>query len=213
MKPKNILWGIVALAMTCFGLWWFTRPKPTPPASATVTASPVAAKFDQPKQVAPSSVASPVAPPTLNSAISPAPTAPAAEIDQSATEVELDAVIADLIDMEQAPHFTGINKYDLPEILQRVSQRSPQQKAQDEQYWSSPAGQQMIQYWTQMYRSLVGQSPEMNADGNEATYSMTPPPGIHNLNPAKQTIDITFVKIDGRWYISRSEGFRVIASP
>jgi hypothetical protein len=64
-----------------------------------------------------------------------------------------------------------------------------------------------------MYRSLVGQSPEMNTAGDEATYPMTPPPGIHNLNPAKQTIDITFVKIDGRWYIGRCEGFRVMAAP
>ncbi len=76
-------------------------------------------------------------------------------------------------------------------------------------YWideakTDPIAQQSLRNMAATYQSLKGQTPEMNAAGNEATYQATL---VRMLPPASNdptTIPITFIKIDGRWYLKNT---------
>jgi hypothetical protein len=87
---------------------------------------------------------------------------------------------------------------------------TPEALAQMQQQMASSQGQQMIQMMSSMIQSLKGQTPEMNAAGDQATYQMqmTPPPGMlpPGVNVPQRTIPMTFVKEDGKWYIKSNQG-------
>ena len=81
----------------------------------------------------------------------------------------------------------------------------PEAKAAMQQQMSSPEAQQMLQGMAQMFQSMKDQTPDINATGDQATYQMTPPAGM--LPPGMPTPPprpMTFVKIDGRWYIKNA---------
>ena len=48
---------------------------------------------------------------------------------------------------------------------------------------------------------IQGQTPVMSSDGNQATYQINVPAGYQVASPVGGTGSLTFVKVDGNWYL------------
>jgi hypothetical protein len=97
-----------------------------------------------------------------------------------------------------------VDNYAPPDVL---AQMPPEAKAQMEAYMSDPRAQQQMQMMAQVFQGMKGQAPTINETGDKATYQVTPPAGM--IPPGAnvpQTIPVTFVKQNGRWYIGDGPG-------
>ncbi len=202
MSTRNLLVIVIVAALTAAGVW-FLKPAPAPEPAKTAEA---------PKPAAPAAtiVKPAVAPQVAAPAASAAPVAEApAPVQTGASStangeaiVELNTAIGDISSLLQAGDMaTLIDKYMPP---QAKAQMTPEMLAQMQQQMQSPQAQQQLQVMAQALQSLQGQTPTFNEAGDRATYQMSPPPGM--VPPGAnvpQTIPVTFMKVDGRWYAAQ----------
>jgi len=204
MKFKNILITVTILALGGAVLWWFTQPAAQAPSSAKIAAAPATLRpaLSMPASK-PAQVEAPKAAPAVPDPVS-ASSVTTSDSTKGDPQMELGTAIDDMATMLQAGDMPGLlEKYTSPEQMAKVS---PEQKAvmaqRIQQQMTDPHVQQMQQSVAQILWSFKSQTPEMNATGDEATYQMTPtadmaPPG----EPLPASVPMTFIKIDGRWYL------------
>jgi len=208
MKLRAPLTVILVAGVTIGAIWLFNKPAPAPEKTAQApvaqTAAPKAAPAPVPKVAAPVAPVVPAsgASPQLSAADAPAP------ISSNDPHADLNACIDDIANMLQSGNIMGlVDNYAPPQVL---AQMPPEAKAQMEAYLSDPRAQQQIQMMAQVFQGLKGVAPTMNDAGDRATYQITPPAAMAGALPPgtnmPETIPITFMKQDGRWYISDGPG-------
>jgi len=203
MKPRSLVATVIAAALVGGAVWYFTQPAAPAPAPVKTAEAPKAAAA---APVKPSTqIAPPIAPPVVAPAPKPTAAQPAANPDPAAAktdpQAELNTAIDDIISLLQSGNMMALfEKYATPEDQAKMP---PEEKAQMEQMMSQPGAQMMIQMMVSGIQSIKDQTPQMNAAGDEATYQMTmsPPAGMGPAGRAPQTEPMTFVKVDGKWYI------------
>lgn len=210
MKLRTPLTILLVAGVTVGAIWLFNKPAAAPEKVAQAPAPAAAPKavFSPVPQVA-----APLAPPVPKSEESPSTTAAeeaSAPINSGDPHGDLNFCIDDITTMLQAGNITGlIDNYAPPQVL---AQMPPEARAQMEQYMSDPKAQQQMQMIAQAFQSLKTVTPTMNDTGDKATYQIAPPPGMIPPGQMAQgasvpsTIPITFMKQDGRWYISDGPG-------
>ncbi len=205
MKPRSLVIILVVAVLTVGAIWYFKKP-------AGAALAPKAAEAPKPAAptIAPKSPTAQIEAPKAQAAPAPAATPkPATTVAAVAAkgdpQAELNTAIDDITSMLQAGQFMALfEKYATPEDQAKMP---PEEKAQMEQeatqMMSQPEGQMMIQMMTAGFLSIKDQTPQMNAAGDQATYQMTvtPPPGMGPPGGGPETEPMTFVKIDGKWYI------------
>jgi hypothetical protein len=207
MKLRTPLTVLLVAGVTVGVIWFFNKPAPVAAVTAQA-ATPKAVSLTTPVHVA--QVAAPLAPavpasggaPQASAADAPAP------IGSADPHGDLNACIDDITTMLQSGNISGlIDNYAPPQVL---AQMPPEAKAQMEAYMSDPKAQQQIQMMAQVFQGLHSVAPTMNDAGDRATYQVPPPAGMAEALPQganlPPTIPITFMKVDGRWYISDGPG-------
>jgi hypothetical protein len=208
MKLRTPLTVLIVAGVTVGVIWLFNKPALAPEKTAPAPLAHMAAPTSPPVRVA--QVAAPTAPAVPASGESPqasGPDAPA-PISSNDPHADLNACIDDITTMLQTGNISGlIDNYAPPQVL---AQMPPEAKAQMEAYMSDPQAQQQIQMMAQVFQGLKSVAPTMNDTGDKATYQVTPPAALAATLPAgtnlPPTIPITFMKVDGRWYISDGPG-------
>jgi len=207
MKLRTPLTVLLVAGVTIGAIWLFNKPAPA--AEKTAQAPTLKAAL-QTAPVHVAQVAAPLAPAVPASGESPSASAPdaPAPISSSDPHTDLNACIDDIANMLQSGNITGlVDNYAPPQVL---AQMPPEARAQMEEYMSAPQAQQQIQMMAQVFQGLKGVAPTMNDAGDRATYQITPPAGMAATLPPganiPETIPITFVKQDGRWYIGDGPG-------
>jgi hypothetical protein len=206
MKAHNLI-AITAGGLAFLALLWLGRNAAPAPAAgnSTVAPQPLATK-QTPVPVSPATIAAPVTAPATALSTPLASTPISATPTQADPQRELNTAIDDIVSLSQAnDQMTLFNDYLSPADKAKMTPAEVDRI----KYWADEAktdsiAQQSLRNTAMMYQSLKGQTPEMNAAGDEATYHATPilmhPPDGNEPT----TIPITFVKIDGRWYIQNS---------
>ena len=195
MKTRPIVF-VLLIALVVGAGWWFIQLSTSKPAGSAETSSSADSKPTQVKPV-PQVTALAPQPGATTSAFHPKINA----------QSELGTAIDDIAGLLQAGDLTGaFEKYTPPEELANMA---PKKKAVLEQLTSRQATadpetqratQTIISTMATLYQSLKGLKPELNAAGDEATYHPPLPPGIV-LAPGAASRPVTFVKIDGKWYV------------
>jgi hypothetical protein len=207
MKLRTPLTVLIVAGVTVGVIWLFNKPAPAADKTAQASSAAKAAPRTAPIHVA--QVEAPVLPPVPASGGSPQMNTPdAAAISSNDPHTDLNAAIDDITTMLQTGNISGlIDNYAPPQVL---AQMPPEAKAQMEAYMSDPQAQQQIQMMAQVFEGMKGTAPTMNDAGDRATYQITPPAAMAGTLPAgatlPPTIPITFMKVDGRWYISDGPG-------
>ncbi len=210
MKPKHFLLAFFIVAIVGVGIWWFAQPKPTPLEKTADSKSPASGNIAAPKP-APTQIAAPITPPAAKS--STAPPDGGSEPDKGDPHAELSTAINDISSRLLSGDLYSVEtNYSLPEVLAKIP---PEELANLQELQtaldSSPQPVRRLQNYAQVYQTLEGQTPEMNAAGDEATYQVTPPRGmagdpVSGSPVTLPTLTVTFQKIDGKWYIKRGPG-------
>jgi hypothetical protein len=202
MKPKKL--GLILLTVAFVGIvgWFFMHAPPhsavdTHPVSAVLPAAPPAAS----PIIAPSFTPSAPLPGTPQLAVTPPvvalPSAPVAD-----PQTDLKTAIADIARLWRAGQraqmyqtYSPPGQID-PVILKALTQIEADSSGQP----LTPQKQQMYEKYAQCYDDLEGLTPTYNALGDEATYPFTRLGFVGGVEQATQGT-ITFVKINGKWYI------------
>jgi len=152
-----------------------------------------------------SNVVAPIAPPVPKQMQAPA--TGSGEPTKADPQAVLDDVINDIAKRLQALDSVGLfEKYESPKDMAKYT---PEQKANLEeimrQQLANPDNEGQVQKYLQdlapLFNSLVGQTPEMNTAGDEATYYLPRPASMAVGPDAPATIPMVFEKVDGKWYI------------
>ncbi len=202
---RRILTIVLIAAATVGIIWYFKQPgaaapaqkaaEPSKPAPATPAAAPksTVAQIAAPK-APPVAIPNTVAKPAASTAVAAAP---------GDAQTELTTALDDMANIIQSGNIMALfDKYASPDDQAKMS---PEERAslerQSSQMFSQPEGQQMLNVMATALQSLKDQAPELNATGDEATYqmTMTPPPSVGG--GTTRTRPMTFVKVDGKWYI------------
>jgi hypothetical protein len=224
MKPQNIVVAVVLIAAIAAGAWYFMQPA-TPaekvadapkaadtPAPAATTPPPAPAPKPTPPAPAavpaPAPIAKPVMAPVAAPALTPAQSAPAADTgtaDSSNAQADLSTAIPDVARLFRAGDFDTLAKTYMPP--DKYASMTPQQKAQVAmmaQMAQNPQAAPMFAAMADSIESLKDQTPTYNDAKDEATYMLAPPAGLAPAGTPPQPV--TFVKIDGKWYMKDGPG-------
>jgi hypothetical protein len=200
MKYARLFIILVVLLGGVYVLWQFSAP------SVEVPAKPADAAPATPKPIAPAVIAPPkqaVAPPV----VPPAVVAPASAVAAATPkpfdyqpQPDLKACIDQTIQLLEAKDVPSLVKTLMPpDAIQRMV-ASGQAASVDDIAAMYSARSDVDQQMTQLQGALEtvkGQTPDMNADGTQATYKMdTPYTGVGSSNG-----NIVFVKVEGNWYL------------
>jgi hypothetical protein len=215
MKSRILVGAVVLLIAGAVG--WYITPSPTAapaktadaPASAASSASkPASASIPaSPERTA--QVAAPVVAPAIPKAApaTPSPAAAAAEETFVAgPQADLKTCISTTIHFLQTQDVASLVKTIMPpDAIQQMIQSGQASSIDDiaAHYAAMPDVPEKMNQLLEALQSVQGQDPEMSADGNTATYTIDnkisgpgkPPP------PAGTPGDITFVKVNGFWYL------------
>ncbi len=207
MKPKNFILLILAVAIVCGVLWWFTRS--TMPVPGKIAEVPMPTKSVAPKQVAPQAIAPPIASPAPKPDMATAQSAATPSPDPNASSIaELTAVITDIARLYREGDFVTLEKtYTPPDKL------DPQylQELQNSQTYlqgNPDLLRMMYGPLAQAYEDMETQTPNFNSAGDEATYIITQQPFQMRDGTTAGKVDqsqMTFIKINGNWYRKRAE--------
>ncbi len=208
MKPKKFTVLLLFVAIMGILLWWFTRPTAAPPPRMTDAPMPVKAGAPEP-MIKPLRIEKPSVAPVEDKPDSVKPASdsanlPVESVDLPAepvdTQAELKTAIPDIVRLLRAGDpvdayktYTPPNEFNA-QAAQQMQELQLQAQATAVQ---DPELRQLMQKAqaeiVQAYEALEEQTPTLNATGDEATYMFAMPrTGIQPL---------TFVKIDGKWYI------------
>ncbi len=205
MKPKNFIRIVFLIAIVIVGVWWFMQQTTSTPEKTADATAPAKAKA--PKTIAPPQIAKFLAPSVQSkSEIANAPSKPTeTPPDPADPQTDLKTVIPDIARLYRAGDmaelyriYTEPAQFD-PVHLQELqtSQNRTADKIVTPSIQSRETG-------AQAYERLETQTPTFNTSGDEATY-MLPAPKLSNEGIAvgETQIPLTFIKIDGKWYVKR----------
>ncbi len=209
MKLKKPILILLAVAIAGVVIWFFMR-SPQHPATAprpvSLTPPPVASP-----QVAPPIIAPLLTPPTPSlgapqlTVTQPVAALPAVPIGDLQTDLK--AVISDIARLWRAGKraqmyqtYSAPGKMD-PVILKALTQIEEASAGQP----LTPQKQLIYEKYAQCYDALEGLAPTYNAVGDEATYPFTRLGFVGGVDQASQS-SITFVKVNGKWYIKPLPG-------
>lgn len=195
MKPKNFIWIVLVIALVGFGFWWFMRPMAVAPEKTVVEPIPTKvdvsglSKVEAPKPVAPPVQSKPETAnaPTKTVEATPAPADP---------QAELKTTFADIARLERAADFAAILQTYTPPDKLNLDTVQQTREAQARVAHDPAALEAIAQAW----ESLVNEIPTYNAAGDEATYPM-PPVNLPGQSAPLLSAPVTFIKINGKWYI------------
>lgn len=180
MKHKNYILLAVAVLSFCLVIWWFTRTTSATPEK--IVAAPTPAKVEAPKQLAPLTIAPPIAP--------SAPKSDAASVtDMASTDphaesiAELKVVFADIASLYRAGDLATFSKtYTPPDKLNAQTLQKLQELQQQNQ--GNPD-------WVRSYETQAQAYEDMEAQ----TRLLTPPatkPHTYTRNSREQYRGLTF---------------------
>jgi len=192
MNRRNLTFFVVGLLAVAGLAWLFHTP---PPVDKVVAA---AAKPSAPKAT-PMQIAPPTAPPAQNVVEEAAAAAPAPDANEPDPEKELGVAIDDIVDLMQSGDlYTAMMRYLPPDMLAQIPEEEKAvMQSQLQSQMAQPQAQQGIQMFIQVFQSMKTMSPTVNGSGNLATYQISDPSGR-----SAQTHPMSFVKIEGKWYVS-----------
>ncbi len=199
LKSKIGLVAALIVAVVLAIVWW-PAGKSTEAAPNPVTAT----KSPAPSLVKPAVVGMPVAPATAPPAVavvaassSAASTATAPVADPQA---EIDTAVDDIIRLLRSSELLEMyEKYTSPAEKANWGPGLPAEYAREDALLKASPGDPMTESMIGGFESMKGQTPKMNAAGDEATFvfTMQPPPGFDGV----RITPMTMVKVDGKWYI------------
>jgi hypothetical protein len=99
---------------------------------------------------------------------------------------------------------TLMKTYMTPDKLASMSPQDQQRMTMMSQMAQNPQVKPMFDAMADAIEGLKDQTPTMNDAGDEATYQLSPPEGMAPPNTPPQPV--TFVKINGQWYIKNDPG-------
>jgi hypothetical protein len=205
MKLKNFV--MIAIAVGCLGLWCSTRPAV---AAAETTA-------DDPKQLVPSIIAPPIAPPVPKSDSAPAATVKT--VSGADPQTDLKTVIPDLVRLVRSGDtLAEMQTYTQPAIWTKMGPEYIQKYKEIIQPKLDAAARDpemerrrrmVSEPVARSYEALEKQTPTFNAKGDEATYILTMPAvtdlvnGTYTGTNTGPKVPLVFVKINGKWYFKQ----------
>jgi hypothetical protein len=209
MKGKNFIWAFLVLTIAVVGIWWFMQMKAAAPEKIAVVPAPAPAETDAPKPIMPASgIAPPAAPPVGNNSEAPALAAKTDAPIDADPQSDLKTAIPDLARMWDTDDLAAIVRtYAPPDELAK----SPWllQHAQDATNFRMTAEpdlkadlHKVDEREAQELESIENQTPTFNDAGDKATYTVYSPPDEDYPNGEEGSV--TFVKINGKWYLPGS---------
>jgi len=195
--------GLAAAIILVAVLAIFWRPAGK---SAEIAPSVAAAKTPAaPSSSQPAAVALPVAPPATPAAVAAAAPKPANGTTAAPVadpQAEIDTSVDDIIRLLRASEILAFyEKYTAPE---NKAKWAPGQQAEyareDAMVKANPSAGGQTESMISGFESMKGQTPQMNAAGDEATFQFTmqPPPG---MDVPPRVTPMTMVKVNGKWYL------------
>lgn len=202
MKYARLLFIVVVLVVGIYMLWQFSAPSadaPAKPADAAPPApalKPIMSAVIAPPKLA---VAPPVAPPVAM-ASSPAAAAATPKPFDYQPQPDLNDCVNQTIQLLEAKDVLSLVKTLMPpDAIQRMV-ASGQAASVDDIAAMYSARSDVDQLMLQLQGALEtvkGQTPEMNADGTQATYKIAVPyTGVGSSNG-----NVVFIKVEGNWYL------------
>jgi len=202
MKTRFLIVTLVFVIAGGLG-WYFSQPEEKPPAKAAK--APAKAEATKPEVVIIPSpptrstqVVAPVVAATKPSVTpEPAATPAPADLRDPQPQSDLNSVFTQSIRLIQAGDMVGIIKTLMPpdemkSMMQSTGASSPEDVVSLLRQ-RMPGIDAKMESLLQAMQQVQGQSPDISADGNSATYKIEPP--VDNQN------DLTFTKVDGNWYL------------
>ncbi len=210
MKYLRLLVVVIILLGGVYALWEFAGPAPADtaekPAEAKTAPAPTPAIVAKATPIEPPKVGAPViAPPKA----APAPAVAAVQPAVAATskfdlknpqpQADINDCVEQSLLLLQAKDVPGLVKTLMPpQALQRMIQNGRVASMEDAvvMYSSMPDIQLQIMQLQGAMETAKGETPELSADGTQATYKVDPVPS----GPAAGGT-LGFVKVDGYWYL------------
>ena len=209
MKSKNfVIFGAI-MALICLGLWWMARSKVSAPNSTVPLSLPAnapAAALDKVESAKPISVSKqivePLAPTVQTVSGSANGMTLSAATDAADPRADLKTVLPDFVSLiRKEGWMSAYLSYMAPARLAAIPPDAKDNLLESAaRYLLTPAGQQVAAATAQQYEDLEVQTPTLNETGDEATYFIQPLPPSP-AEPAGSARPITFVRIDGKWYL------------
>ncbi len=191
-----ILVAVLAICWRPAGKFAEAAPTSTPAAK-----SPAALPATIPAAVA-LPVAPPVAPPAAVAVAAPSPAAGTTTAPVADPQAEIDTSVDDIIRLLRSSEILEMyEKYTAPEDKAKWA---PGQQAEyareDAMVKANPSGGGQMESMISGFESIKGQTPQMNAAGDEATFvfTMQPPPG---MGVPPRVTPMVMVKVNGKWYL------------
>ncbi|HTB63695.1 MAG TPA: sigma-70 family RNA polymerase sigma factor [Opitutales bacterium] len=154
----------------------------------------------------PAAVASPVMlsapPPAVATATTPSPAAGSTDASTGNPQAEIDTAVDDIISLLRSSEILIFyEKYTSPGDKANWTAGPPDAYVrEDAAVKANPSGGGMTESMISGFESMKGQTPQMNAAGDEATFQFTmqPPPG---MDAPPRVTPMVMVKVDGKWYL------------
>jgi hypothetical protein len=203
MKTRLIVITVICIIAGLLG--WFLNPPPADTPKPAETKSP--AKSEAPKvavgaapvaPVKPTQIAAPVAPPAIVKPDAPASTKPAAvSTADPMPQSDLKGLFDQTIRLLEAHDIVAVIKTIMPpdetkSMMEQLHVSTPEELAAALRQ-QMPDLDKRADDMLQAMQAVQGMTPELSTDGNRATYKVDPPIGDND--------ELTFVKIDGNWYL------------
>jgi len=210
MKYLRLLVVVVVLLAGGYALWQFAGPSPAEtsdqPMETKAAPAPTPAPAVKPATIAPPKAAGPVAPPVsapapkpVASVAQPAATTTKFDLKNPQPQADLNDCLEQSLQLLEAKDVLGLVKTLMPpQVLQQMIQAGQVASMEDAavMYSSRADLQQRMSQLQTVMESAKGQTPEMNADGTEATFKGDP-----TANGPSRGGDLVLVKVDGFWYL------------
>lgn len=202
MKTRHLLLGLVLCALAGVGIWYYVNPPPPAamdkpaPAKVAVAPTPVAkpTTMEAPKRA-------PVAPAVAPVVAASAKPVAAAKADLSIPEAKADLkeCITQTIKLLEAKDVAALIKTLMPppEVQRMID--SGRASSMDDiiaQFSQRPDLNERMAEMQRMLESVKDLIPDIDADGQKATYHVDP---SISGRPGRDTI--SFIQIDGNWYL------------
>jgi hypothetical protein len=205
MKPQNIVIAVILIAAIAAGACAPAEkvadaPKADTPAPAATTPPAPAVKPTPPTPTPAPAVAKPAMAPVSAPAPAPAPAADTGTASTGNPQADLSTAIPDVARLMRAGDFAMLTKtYMPPDKYASMTPQQQQQMAMMAAMAQSPEAKPMFDALADSFASLKDQTPTYNDAKDEATYMLAPPAGMAPPNTPPQPV--TFVKINGQWYM------------
>jgi hypothetical protein len=221
MNTRNAVLGVAAVGLIGVGIWWATRPAPTPVAEkpVAVAAAPAAPASKAAAPVVPTKMT--VAAPVAHAVAPSASPQPAVAVAASTTDANLKTAVDDLVraletqdanafvqdyiapgllDVARAAASARLGPNTPPEVRAQVEQAIQQQLPQmvqqmTQQISQDPRAAESFQKLGAALKQAANNPPEMNATGDRATYTL-------DTNGDKEVPSkLTMMLHDGKWIL------------